>query len=316
VAIRLANHSFYWDSLRYDITVTDNEDGTLGKGIPPEAVQVSLSYQPGERGLEMDRGRLVNRGELLLNESDCKSCHAMKDVSVGPSFYSIAEKYYRQDKDPNPMLDVLARKIIAGGSGVWGKKQMSAHPQLSAGQTTQIVSYIFSLAAANPAGKKIPVSGTLVTKTNAKAGREGFYTLEASYTDRGGAIRSLADSARATLRFHTLYPEDFEKLSDMAINNHHLSGLHTSSAGILDIDLSGIHRAVIRAAASGGSFELHLDSVHGKRVAVFPLDPRIKVDREQESVIEPTAGRHDLYLVYLNSEFRFNWMTLDWLSFK
>jgi cytochrome c len=316
IAIHLVNHSFYWDSLRYDITVTDNEDGSIGRGIDPDAVQARLSYRPGQGNMEVDQGRLVSRGEVLLNESDCKSCHGMNELSVGPAFFSIARKYYRADKDPNPMLDSLARKVITGGSGVWGTKQMSAHPQLSKDQTTQMVDYIFSLAAANPAPKRIPLSGNLMTKNNSKPGKEGYYTLEASYTDRGGAVRPLSDSAREILRYHKLYPGDFEKRSDMVISNHQLSGLHSSFAELKNIDLSGIRQAVIRAAGSGGVFELHIDSIQGRRIAVFPLDTGTKGAREQPSPLEPVQGRHDLYLVYLNREFRFNWMAMDWISFE
>ena len=47
--------------------------------------------------------------------------------SLGPSFVMLAGKYR-----PDPAtLDALARKVIAGGSKVWGEAEMPPHPGLS-----------------------------------------------------------------------------------------------------------------------------------------------------------------------------------------
>ena len=81
-----------------------------------------------------------------------------------------------------------------------------------------MVKYILSLADEKPPIKKIPVSGKLNTKNNLKPGKEGFYVLEATYTDKGGnVIKPLSATAREVLRYYKLYPEDFEKLSDMVL---------------------------------------------------------------------------------------------------
>ena len=76
--------------------------------------------------------------------SDCKACHQLDTTVVGPAFTGVSQRY--QGK-PNE-IPRLANKIITGGSGVWGKHYMNAHPQLSKDQATSIVKYIFSLAAA------------------------------------------------------------------------------------------------------------------------------------------------------------------------
>jgi len=39
----------------------------------------------------------------------------------------------------------LAKKIIAGGSGVWGSVPMTAHPELSQADAEQMVKYILLL---------------------------------------------------------------------------------------------------------------------------------------------------------------------------
>jgi cytochrome c len=57
---------------------------------------------------------------------------------IGPSYQEIAGKY--SDKD----VELLASKIIEGGSGVWGGVPMSAHPQVSKEDATKMVKYILS----------------------------------------------------------------------------------------------------------------------------------------------------------------------------
>jgi cytochrome c len=265
--------------------------------------------------VQNNNGQLVYRGEVLLNESDCKGCHTMKDTSAGPNFFSIAHRYYKNEGDK--IIDSLARKILTGGSGVWGKNQMSAHPQLNHDQTTEMVKYILSLADQRPPVKKILASGKLNTKNNLKLGKEGFYILEATYTDKGGkVIKPLSATAREVLRYYKLYPEDFERLSDMRIENNMLIGLNTSYASIKGIDVSGIKEAVLRTSGVGGTFEIRIDSINGKRIATFPLNPNIKDAQEVAGVLGPVQGKHDLYLRYVNNKSRFQGMRVEWIYFK
>ena len=316
VSINLKNHTFYWDTLQYQVIVRDNEDGEPGKGISSDSIKVTLSYKPKSGSIQNNNGELTFRGEVLLNESDCKGCHAMKDTSAGPDFFSIAHRYYKK-ADDKKIIDSLADKIITGGSGVWGKNQMSSHPQLSRDQTIQMIKYILSLADEKPPIKNIPVSGNLNTKNNLRPGKEGFYVLEATYTDKGGkAIKPLSATARETLRYYKLYAEDFEKLSDMRIENNMLAGLNTSYASIKDIDFSGIKQALLRTSGLGGAFEIRIDSSNGEIIATFPLNPNIKDAQEIAGNLKSVQGKHDLYLRYINNESRFHEVKVEWLLFK
>ncbi|MCG2462223.1 ThuA domain-containing protein [Flavobacteriaceae bacterium F89] len=82
-----------------------------------------------------------NIGSELMEKSDCKACHALKEKSVGPSFYEIALRY----KDHPTIKDSLVKKVIEGGSGVWGQSPMSAHPQLEKKDVKKMVGYILAL---------------------------------------------------------------------------------------------------------------------------------------------------------------------------
>ncbi|PQA95185.1 cytochrome C [Chryseobacterium shigense] len=77
-------------------------------------------------------------GDQIIETLDCSGCHAVNERMIGPSYKEIAEKY--SDKD----IEMLASKIIEGGSGVWGGVPMAAHPQVSKEDAKKMVEYILS----------------------------------------------------------------------------------------------------------------------------------------------------------------------------
>jgi len=80
-------------------------------------------------------------GEKLIAKSDCVGCHNKTQKVVGPSYTEIAAKYESNDAN----IDLLAGKIISGGSGVWGEVAMTAHASLSKDDAKEMVKYILSL---------------------------------------------------------------------------------------------------------------------------------------------------------------------------
>jgi cytochrome c len=80
-------------------------------------------------------------GERLMAKSDCRTCHNPTAQTVGPAYVQIAERY----KNTPANLEMLAKKVIAGGSGVWGVAAMSAHPDLQPGDAKAMVEYVLSL---------------------------------------------------------------------------------------------------------------------------------------------------------------------------
>jgi cytochrome c len=84
---------------------------------------------------------LAQKGKVQIAYNDCYQCHRENSRAKGPSFSEIAKRYpYRQ-----AYFELLARKIISGGSGTWGYPVMSAHPKLSEQDAQEMVSYILSL---------------------------------------------------------------------------------------------------------------------------------------------------------------------------
>ena len=78
--------------------------------------------------------------ESLLKKNNCMACHAADKKLVGPSYKDVAIKY----KGQSDAADKLAKKIRAGGSGVWGVIPMPAHPQLSEADAQKLSKFILN----------------------------------------------------------------------------------------------------------------------------------------------------------------------------
>lgn len=85
-------------------------------------------------------------GQLLIERSDCQTCHNKVAQAVGPSYTAIAERY----NFTHYFVSKLANKIINGGYGVWGSAAMIAHPELTIDDASQMVSYIMTLDGESP----------------------------------------------------------------------------------------------------------------------------------------------------------------------
>lgn len=79
--------------------------------------------------------------QALASSKSCMGCHAVQRKVVGPAFKDVAAKY-RTDKTA---VEHLSRKIQQGGSGVWGRVTMPAHPQLSDTDARKLAVWILSV---------------------------------------------------------------------------------------------------------------------------------------------------------------------------
>jgi cytochrome c len=81
------------------------------------------------------------KGEQLISGSDCLTCHKVDVKIVGPSYVDVANKYEATEAN----IEMLAGKIINGGSGSWGEIPMAPHSALSSDDAKEMVKYILSL---------------------------------------------------------------------------------------------------------------------------------------------------------------------------
>jgi cytochrome c len=82
------------------------------------------------------------KGLALITNSDCLTCHKVEEPLTGPPYRDVANKYASM---PDSIVDHLAKKIITGGTGVWGEIPMTAHPALSEDDAKAMVKYILLL---------------------------------------------------------------------------------------------------------------------------------------------------------------------------
>jgi len=100
-----------------------------------EKIAVPTS-DPRMKGLPKD-----HPGSKLIGSSTCLACHSPTKKSIGPSYLQIAQKY----ADHDDAGDLLIKKIIEGGSGVWGQQPMPAHPQHNREEASQMVDAIMKV---------------------------------------------------------------------------------------------------------------------------------------------------------------------------
>lgn len=85
--------------------------------------------------------KVIEKGKVLISYLDCYTCHKEDQRSFGPAFRDIAKRYPAN----KVFIQMLAQKVIVGGSGGWGYAVMLPHPKLSAKDAELMVSYILSL---------------------------------------------------------------------------------------------------------------------------------------------------------------------------
>lgn len=77
----------------------------------------------------------------LLVKSNCLACHQIDKRKYGPTLKEVAAKY----ADDSNAAAKLAKKIRAGGSGVWGQDVMPPQPQVSNADALILARYVLSL---------------------------------------------------------------------------------------------------------------------------------------------------------------------------
>jgi len=81
------------------------------------------------------------KAEAMMKKDGCAACHAVDKKLVGPSYVDVANKY-RNDKGAAANL---AKKVKAGGSGVWGQIPMPPNAAVSDADIKDLVEWILTL---------------------------------------------------------------------------------------------------------------------------------------------------------------------------
>ena len=304
------NKSFFFTGIpiRYAVRVTDREDGSLATGkIPASAVRVTSQYL--KNGFSRAAG---DAGRQLIEGNDCLSCHSVDKKIVGPAYVDVARKY----RDDSTATARLIRKIREGGSGVWGKVAMPAHPALTDEQASRMVAYILSLG--DKSEQSLPPSGSYVPPADLHNTQNVELVLRAEYTDRG-ANGMPSISREKTIVLHSPTVVVATGTLSEGVSKQNAEGVPVavtvvsrsgSSVALKQIDLTGISAVTFSAVApaqyqaKGGKIEVHLDSptgaLLGESDAIQPAANSAPV--QLRTMLKPTSGIHDVYLVFKNPD--------------
>lgn len=326
--ITSANKSFYWDHtpFDYEVKVSDKED----QSIDPSLVNVSLNFLPHGKDLAVvlsnprDAGSVqFTKGKGLLENLDCKACHSVDQESVGPAYRKVAQRYSGTPGIENQ----LAYKIIQGGSGNWGDRPMSSHPDLSVEDAKEMVNYILSLTAST---ESLPMEGTVALTEHFGKGNEGSYLFMASYTDKGAnGIEPLYTNAHIALRNPMVQIEDFDegtvRLGTITtVFMTFATGIqHGSFVKFNDLDLTNVKHLKwrIQSHGIGGNIEMRVDNKEGRLISTLSV-PGGKVNdlkdgwKELTAKMDSISGIHDVYFVFTHpAAQKGNLFHVDWVNF-
>ncbi len=79
--------------------------------------------------------------KTLLQRNNCSACHQIDKRKYGPILQEVAAKYVGEAN----AVDMLAAKIKAGGTGVWGEDIMPPQAHVSDADAKQMAKLILSL---------------------------------------------------------------------------------------------------------------------------------------------------------------------------
>ncbi len=264
-------------TLNYEVKITDSEDDKiLNNHI--KTWLTSLDKGVALPGSEQDQSAIAipikqsfYPGEILINESDCRACHATKTKSVGPSWKQIAEKYTNQ---PTTHLSV-AKKIISGGQGVWSDKIMSPHPQFSEEEAMEMFRYILSFNAPKISGADtlyLPPTGTI--RFDNSQNINGRFALQTSYSDQGAnGISPVSVTTNKMLRPRILGPDQFDFYDNTSVSTDEISkirkaivGYNGAYIGFKKVDLKNTDfiKIRLRTNATRITVETHVNSSTGE----------------------------------------------------
>ena len=116
-------------------------NGTEPKPLPATTRSETDYIKPIAGKNDSIPAAVIKKGEVLIAYSDCRTCHTEDERFKGPAFKDIAKRYPVNDG----YINMLAQRVIIGGSGAWGYSVMSPHPDLSEEDAKTMVKYILSL---------------------------------------------------------------------------------------------------------------------------------------------------------------------------
>src|SRR5690554_3435538 len=309
------NKTFYFPNKKvgYTVEVTDEDQPDAGEDL--SSLVVSADYIEGLDQAEASMGHLIvtdaMMGKALVESLTCKSCHKVDEVSIGPAYTAVAEKYQGNPQAENHLIN----EILKGGSGVWGEVMMPANPDMKEADADKIVTWVLSLAGDQKGNQSLPASGSLDPTVGKPLSANGVFILSASYTDKGGEnIQPLTGINAVTLQNSVL---DMRQASNMqGLNSFNMDGRNLLIApaslahfGFTQIDLTDITAINMMAGSQqplkkGYKVVVKLDGPEGTTIGEGTIEPKNNAGQGPFNSVSAaikvnpvTDGKlHDLYI--------------------
>jgi len=315
VVLNTDHHNSFFNKdmlLAYNVIVTDQEDGSNQYGsISDKEISTAIFNIDGGAASSLvtySNEPVVHAistqfypGEILINESDCRACHAPDKASVGPSWQAIADAY----PDEKSTVDTLIQKILKGGQGRWGDKQMTAHPQFTDSQASEMIRFILSQKSAisKPDTLSIPNQGSI------KFTQMDRYEIRTTYTDHG--INDVpAITTMTTTRFYpaTLQPRQFDFYyrsvvgSDETITQKAIIGHNGGHLGLKKINLQDIEKATVKLRTDASFIKIEIRGGQPDGPLLSKAEKKLPPAKKPATMKDKTWMEYDLRIPKLSSK--------------
>ncbi len=196
--------SYSWNQMvPYSVEVSDQEDGeSRFQEIQSAEVWVKLKYVENRlKESEYLKQKKIPDSVGINNmvKSNCFNCHSVKLKLAGPSFLDISKRYPNTYKNQ----DLIVNHILRGSKGIWGTEVMPTHPELSVAAAKEMVNWILNYAKDPSLNYLVGLQGSLPLSKPKGSFHQGFFIVEAYYTDHGSAEnpdKKLTGSARTIIQ--------------------------------------------------------------------------------------------------------------------
>lgn len=304
---------FDWDEpIAYRVTVEDHEEGSTSNGkIAPARVIVRTDLRARANSEGDDNPALT-----LMRKSNCFGCHSTTVASGGPAYAAVAAKY---KLDPEAR-DRLAKKVLSGGTGVWGTHQMPPQSHLTLDQARAAVDWVLNSASATTSTVVEGNDGTLAAPPLPKSPDDFSrrWIITASFTDNDAegappltveqSVTLLSRQQRAAFARHITGGTVVDELQEAE-----RLVVQLARNGIVDfgrVDLSGVERITVRAATpTGGTLELRANSAKGDLLGRINLPGKKGFEKVTIALAAQVGLVDSLCLVALDP------MTVNWIEF-
>jgi cytochrome c len=124
------------------VTLAGCNSGGSGDDPKKEPVKEEPKKEEVKETNDLSSNPVYQKGLALVSKSDCLTCHKIDETLTGPAYREVANKYAGYS---DTIVTHLAKKIINGGTGVWGQVPMTAHASVSEDDAKAMVKYVLLL---------------------------------------------------------------------------------------------------------------------------------------------------------------------------